>query len=137
MISIAIEFPTYQIKAVRCWAPTALSDVSCLLANYTHTLHVFDVVDSGDILLLAPTVQAIRRIAHPDFPIIRKEGRKKYKQDHPYTLHNNRDFFVTWHQAEADYLFLWSVVKEQWLYFDMAVPEKGWRGCPLTPPVPV
>jgi len=129
MINISMEYPTYQIKAVQCLAPPDLVEVRRLLLEFTATsnpLQVFDLVDDGDIAVLATAIEDVVRVPAPDYPLILKEGRRKVKKDHPHELYDDRDEFVTKNRSDATLLFMYVLLTKTWFYFDMNAPSNGW-----------
>jgi len=116
--NIALEYPTYQVKAVRCLAPTELSELRQILANYTNIFNVFELVDFGDIDTLTSSSAGIVRVPMPDYPIYRYEPYGKIRQDYPYEIYVNRDVFVENNRTGAVVLCLYVVGVNEWVFFE-------------------
>jgi len=129
-VNIGVEYPMRQITAVRCFAPTEIHEIRQLLLTFTsdsNPLMLFNLVEHGDIAVLAPSIEKIVRASVPDYPLVYKVGRRKFRKEYSNEVYDDRAAFSMNNRTNATLLFLYDMVMKQWLFFDKTVPTSGWQ----------
>jgi hypothetical protein len=122
--NIAIELPTYVIKAVRCHSPVGLSDIGhLLLDHYTNPISIFDLVSFGDIDTLAATTDDT---IYVPAPIQQKKG-KRILNPYVFEMYSDRNEFADANRTEPRFLFMYSYRTNRWEFLDRSLPStSGW-----------